>query len=169
MAKILNLARLERKLKRLPQATEMTVKAAMEQSADEIVALARRLVPKDSMDLHNSIGWTWGAPPQGALTLGKVARSALGKGLTITVYAGDDDAYYARWVEFGTKASEAQSSRPDSRYKRTPGILTKSYAAHAATPAQPFFFPAYRANRKSAKARIRKATRQAARQVAAGG
>ncbi|WP_323034109.1 HK97-gp10 family putative phage morphogenesis protein [Pararhodobacter sp.] len=169
MAKILNLARLERKLKRLPATTQATIRAAMEKSADEIVALARRLVPVDDGALRDSIGWTWGAPPQGALTLGKVARSAIGKGLTITVYAGDSDAFYARWVEFGTKASAARASRQDSRYKRTAGVMTKEYGAHAATPAQPYFFPAYRANRKTAKARIRRATRQAARKVAAGG
>lgn len=168
MAKILNLARLERKLKRLPAVTEALIRAAMEKSADDIVALARRLVPQDSGDLYKSIGWTWGAPPRGSMTLGKVAKSALGKGLTITVYAGDDEAFYARWVEFGTKASDARASRRDMNYRRTL-VMTKDYAAHAATPAQPFFFPAYRANRKSAKARIRRATRQAARKVAAGG
>lgn len=164
---IFGLAKLDKKLKRLPPAVSTEIRAAMEDSANEIVALARKLVPVDSGDLKASIGWTWGAPPRGALTLGKVVASQLGKQLTLTVYAGDDKAFYARFVEFGTHASEARASRRNANYKRTV-VMTKEYKAHAATPAQPFFFPAYRANRKSAKARIRAATRSAARKVAAG-
>jgi len=127
------------------------IKDAMALAADDIVRLAKSLVEKDSGNLEDSIGWTWGAPPRGALTLGKIARSALGKGLTITIYAGDESAYYARWVEFGT----------------APHINGGLFAgtSHPGTSAQPFFFPAYRANRKSAKREIRKATRTAARKV----
>ncbi len=166
MAKILNLARLERKLKRLPAATEAAIRAAMEQAADEIVALAQRLVAVDDGALRDSIGWTWGAPPRGSLTLGKVARSAIGKGLTITVYAGNSEAFYARWVEFGTRphaivAVHAQVLGADGSFG--------ARVDHPGAAAQPYFFPAYRASRKSAKARIRRATRQAARKVAAGG
>jgi HK97 gp10 family phage protein len=165
---ILNLAKLERKLKRLPQAALAEIRAAMERAADDIVALAKSLVPIDSGDLRDSIAWTWGAPPRGALTLGKVAKSALGKQLTLTIYAGDDAAFYARWVEFGTQAAEAKASRQNANYKRTV-IMTKALAAHAATPAQPFFYPAYRASRKEAKRKIRAATRRAAKKVASGG
>ncbi len=166
MAGILNLARLERKLKRLPAATEAAIRAAMEKAADEIVALAQRLVAVDDGTLRDSIGWTWGAPPRGSLTLGKVARSAIGKGLTITVYAGNSEAFYARWVEFGTRphaieAVHAEVLGADGRF----GVRVD----HPGGMARPFFFPAYRANRKSAKARVRRATRQAARKVAAGG
>lgn len=155
MASILNLARLERKLKRLPDAATAEIKAAMEAVADDIVRLARSLAPEEDGDLKRSIGWTWGAPPRGSITLGKVARSALGKDLTITVYAGDDKAFYARWVEFGT----------------APHINGGQFAGteHPGTSAQPFFYPAYRASRKAAKRSIRKATRTAARKVAAGG
>lgn len=167
-AKILNLARLERKLKRLPPAVVAEIRAGMEDVAYDIVRLAKSLAPVDDGDLRDSIGWTWGAPPRGALTLGKVARSALGKRLTLTIYAGDETAYYARFVEFGTKESAARSARRNRRYKRT-FVLTRALAAHHATQAQPFFFPAYRANRKRAKAVIRKAVRSAARKVAAGG
>lgn len=155
MAGVLNLARLERKLKRLPDAATAEIKAAMEAVADDIVRLARSLAPEEDGDLKRSIGWTWGAPPRGSITLGKVARSALGKDLTITVYAGDDKAFYARWVEFGT----------------APHINGGQFAGteHPGTSAQPFFYPAYRASRKAAKRNIRKATRTAARKVAAGG
>lgn len=69
-------------------------------------------MPKHIGALKDSIGWTWGAPPKGSMTLGQVkrssagalARSALGKRLTITVNAGNEEAFWARWVAFGTKA-----------------------------------------------------------------
>lgn len=155
MASILNMARLERKLKRLPDAATAGIKAAIETVAEDIVRLARSLAPEDDGDLKRSIGWTWGAPPRGAITLGKVARSALGKDLTITVYAGDDTAFYARWVEFGTAPHE------------NGGIFAGT--KNPGTSAQAFFYPAYRASRKAAKRNIRKATRAAARKVAAEG
>lgn len=164
---IMNLAKLDKKLKRLPAAVTAEIRAAMEKQADEIVRLARSLVPKDTHELENSIGWTWGSPPRGSLTLGKVVKANLGKQLTLTIYAGNDKAYYARWVEFGTKASPARESRRNANYKRTV-VMTKAYGAHAATPAQPFFFPAYRAKRKAAKAAIRKATNLAGKKVASG-
>lgn len=162
---ILNLARLEKKINRLPKVAIDEIKASMAAVADDIVKLAKSLVPVDTGDLQDSIGWTWGSPPRGSLTLGKYVKSVLGKGLTITIYAGDDSAYYARWVEFGTKAAAAQPSRRNANYKRTV-IMTKALAAHHATAAKPFFFPAYRAHRKSAKAAIRKATIAAGKKVA---
>lgn len=138
MAKIIGLAKLQQKLDRLPDiATEM-IKAALEQSADEIVSLAKSLVPVDDGTLRESIGWTWGKAPRGSISLGSMAAASLGGDLTITVYAGSSEAFYARWIEFGTKKMSAQ----------------------------PYFFPSYRANKKHAKRRISKAVRDAARKVA---
>lgn len=149
---ILGLAKLQRKFDRLPQVARSTIRLAMEGVANDIVAMARSLCPEDSGALRDSIGWTWGAPPRGSITLGKVARSSLGKDLTITVYAGNDEAFWARWVEFGTAPHE------------NGGLFAGT--KHPGTTAQPFFFPAYRANRKPASRRIRKATRDAAKMVA---
>jgi HK97 gp10 family phage protein len=159
---ILGLAKLERKLKRLPKVAEDEIRASMQDVAEDIVRLARSLVPKESGDLAKSIGWTWGAPPRGSLTLGKVVRSQLGKGLTITVYAGDDKAFYARWVEFGTAPHNVAKGGGNKSFKG-------EAVQHPGASKKPFFFPAYRANRKSAKSAIRKATRSAAKKVAAGG
>ncbi|MBS9476237.1 HK97-gp10 family putative phage morphogenesis protein [Ancylobacter radicis] len=151
-AKILGLAKLQRKLDRLPKVAREQIRLAMENVANDIVAMARSLCPADSGALRESIGWTWGSPPRGSLTLGKVARSSLGKDLTITVYAGNNEAYYVRWVEFGT----------------APHVNGGLFAGteHPGTTAQPFFFPAYRANRKPGMRRIRKALRDAAKTVA---
>jgi len=140
MAKLFGLARLDRKLKRLPELAKAEIKAAMETAAEEITATMRRLVPisPGGGDLHDSIGWTWGKAPKGAGLVASV-KSRLAGDLTITIYAGNAKAFYARWQEFGTVNQ----------------------------PAQPFFFVAYRANRKSAKRRINGAIRKAAKKVAA--
>lgn len=136
MTKILNLARLDRKLKRLPQVARQHIKAEMEKAAEEVVGMMRRLVPKDNWDLHDSIGWTWGKAPKDASVVAAV-KATLGADMTITIYAGSKEAYYARWQEFGTQDM----------------------------PAQPYFYVSWRASRKTAKRLVRKAHRDAARKV----
>jgi len=126
------LARLNRKFDRLPQAAETAARAALEKSADEIVAMMRRLVPKPTGTLERSIGWTWGAAPEGSKVFGTVKG---GEEVTITIYAGNDEAFYARWVEFGTVNATAR----------------------------PYFYPSYRANRKRAVGRVKRALNKAAR------
>lgn len=152
-ARIIGLARLKRKMERMPQIAQQSIKAALETSANEIVALMKNLVPvlkepdarRKAGALRDSIGWTWGKAPKGTMTLGKVAESKLAGAMTITIYAGSrskskgtSDAFYARWVEFGTQSMRAQ----------------------------PYFYPAYRANKKSTKRRIKRSITQAAKRVA---
>jgi HK97 gp10 family phage protein len=110
----------------------------MEQAANETVAMMKSLVPTDTGTLKESINWTWGAAPKGALTLGKV--KSRGNDLTITIYAGGPDAFHARWVEFGTSKMAKQ----------------------------PYFYVSWRANRKRAKRAIGREVRKTAKQVAAG-
>jgi HK97 gp10 family phage protein len=148
---ILRLNRLKRKLAQLPREVTKGIRLALEESANEIVALAKSLVPEDSGALRDSIGWTWGQPPKGSMVLLKT-RASLKLDLTLTIYAGNDEAYYARWVEFATK----------SHVNR--GLFAGSQ--HPGTAAQPFFYPAYRANRKPAKAKIRRAVRKAVKTIA---
>jgi len=133
--RVLNVDRLNRKLAALPEVAKEEIRKAIAASAREIADLAESLVPKDSGRLAGSIGWTFGDPPKGAriLATGKTGD------MTATVYAGDSDAYYARWIEFGTQ----------------------KMAAH------PFFFVSYRALRKRAKSRIKRAGTMAAKKVAA--
>lgn len=140
--KIQGLDRFKRKLRRLPVVAREEMRKAIAQSADEIVALMRRLAPVDKGDLRDSIGWTWGAPPKGSSVLATTRRTAVGKaGLVATIYAGGGDAFHARFVEFGTQHM----------------------------PAQPFFYPAWRFGKKRARSRITRATNKAAKKVAAGG
>lgn len=131
--------RLQKKLDALPVVAKEMIRAEMEKQAEIIVAMARRLVPVATGALRDSIGWTWGRAPKGSIAISQI--EALGADLSLTIYAGNEAAFYARWVEHGTHAQ----------------------------PAQPFFFVSYRANRRGAKNALRRAARKSAQKVAAGG
>jgi hypothetical protein len=163
MTKILNLARLERKLKRLPLAALEEIKPAMASAADEIVAMMKGLVPVRYGDLQDSIGWTWGKAPKGAMVIAAV-KASLGGDLTITIYAGNSKAYYARWIEFGTQPHALVRNASVAR-----GLRQGGGATHQGITAQPYFYVSYRANRKSAARKIRAGVRRGAKKVAAGG
>ncbi len=138
-------ARLRRLMAQLPATVHDAARKALEQSAEEIVQLMRRLAPRDSGALASSIGWTWGEAPAGSMTIGTVqggkASGYIYGSMVITIYAGGKvagaDAFYARFQEFGTRKMTAN----------------------------PFFYPAYRANRAKAKARITRAVRKAIREL----
>ena len=156
-AKIIGMDPLIRKLRVLPEVAREQIRVAMAKEADEIVRLMRSLAPEESGALKKSIGWAWGSKaPKGAMAL-----ATKGKGdLSITIFAGSrdkslgaDDAFYVRFVEFGTAAHTAGGKFAGAEIP--------------AIPAQPFFYPGWRAGRKGAKAALRKASREAARKVAA--
>lgn len=143
---------LERKLTRtIPHRVRQATRDAMEKGAGEIVAMARSLVPvlkepdkrRVAGALRDSIGWTWGDAPKGSITI--ASSSPIGNGERITIFAGTRDkslgvadAFYARWVEFGTQ----------------------DMAAH------PFFFPSYRFLKRRVKGRITRAMKKAIREGA---
>jgi HK97 gp10 family phage protein len=126
----------------------------MERAAEQIVAMMKNLVPVDNGTLRDSIGWTWGKAPKGSLAVAAI-KGGKADGLTITIYAGNDKAYYARWVEFGT-SPRANGGKFSGT--KNPG-----------TRARPFFYVSWRANKRSAKRIVRKGVRDAAKKVAAGG
>lgn len=137
IVRILNVSKLNRKLAKLPSAAKDEMRISLAQSAREMADMMEVLVPKDTGRLAGSIGWTFGEPPKGSIAAGKLINSA--GAIVATVYAGDKDAYYAKWVEFGRQGM----------------------------PAQPFFFVAYRALKKRAKSRIRRGQTKAVKKVAA--
>ena len=131
------LEKLRARFRALPRAVQEAATQTLEQNANEIVAMMKRLVPKDSGRLAASIGWTWGDAPEGTLAVGTLAKSSDSK-LRITIYAGGKtaggDAFYARFQEFGTE-----------------NML-----------ASPFFYPSIRANRTKGRARLSRNVRKAA-------
>lgn len=162
------LSKLQQKLRRLPEAAKERISKAMEDGADEIVRLAQNLVPVDEMTLYESIGWTYGDPPKGSITLGSVRRSRNSDdGLKITVYAGNSEAFYARWVEFGTQPHNVESGGGTVAGRRS--LASGGGLGHPGSRARPFFYPAYRAVRRRVRSRITRATNRAARDVAASG
>ncbi|MEQ1956012.1 HK97 gp10 family phage protein [Mesorhizobium sp. CN2-181] len=162
MTSILNLARLQRKLDRLPQAARSLIRKAMEEQAEVVVSMMKSLVAVDDGDLRDSIGWTWGKAPKGAVIVASV-KASLGGDMTITIYAGNDDAYYARWIEFGTQAHSLARNASVARGKKQ-----DRGQRHEGTDAQPFFYVSWRANKRGAIRAIRSATRKAAKEVAVG-
>jgi HK97 gp10 family phage protein len=137
------LDRLHARLGRLAPAIHAELVRVLEAHATKIVRDMRALVPVETGALRRSINWTWGDAPAGSVSVGTVRGKAYDR-IAITIYAGtrnkslgSADAFYARFQEFGTRKMAAN----------------------------PFFFPAYRANRTAARSAITRAVRKAARTV----
>ncbi len=138
--KVQNLQRMNRKVRAMPAAVKTAIREALATGGDEVVGMMKRLAPVDDGALRDSIGWTFGQPPGGSISVGGfggVEDARNSEGLRVTIYAGDADAYYARWQEFGT-------------------------AQHRA---HPFFFVAWRALRKRVKSRLTRKINKAIKQV----
>lgn len=157
---IIGLDRLRRKLTvTIPAHVEKATVAAMESGAAEMVALMRSLAPKKSGDLAASIGWTWGDAPKGAMALGRMrGRGSTGRKY-ITIYAGGGDAYYARFIEFGTQSHTIKAKNAPVLHLHG-GIFVEE-VQHPGSTAQPFFYPAYRALRRRVRGRITRQMKKA--------
>lgn len=135
---VIGVSKFRRRMRAIPKHVKDDVAKVMEEEAEKIVQMMRSLVPVKSGDLKESIGWTWGEAPKGSFVVRSYRRKDGKKSkyskVMLTIYAGNETAFYARYVEFGTKHGKA---------------------------AQPFFYPAYRANRTQAKSRITRAVRRA--------
>ncbi|MFQ6550501.1 HK97-gp10 family putative phage morphogenesis protein [Aestuariibius sp. 2305UL40-4] len=128
------LKKFERRWKAIPQRVRIELRSMMEKTADAIVEDMYDFAPQDTGDLAGSIAWTWGDAPAGTMTLGTVAGGD-DPDLRITIYAGGDDQFYARFQEFGT--------------------------VHM--PANPFFYPTWRVWRRRVRTRMRAAIRRGTR------
>src|SRR5262245_40755194 len=99
---IRNRKRLKRKLLKIPEAVKAEMRLQLETGAEQITSFQRQMVPVESGDLRDSINWVYGQAPKGTLTIGKVSGKpdARINDLKISIFAGNEKAYYARWVEF---------------------------------------------------------------------
>lgn len=118
----------------IPGRVREAVRKEMERLANDITDDMYRLVPQLSGELASTIGWTWGDAPKGSLTIVKVGGKEYG-GMQITIFAGNKDAFYARFQEFGTVNMAAN----------------------------PFFYPVWRVWKPKIKRRINAAIRKALR------
>jgi HK97 gp10 family phage protein len=151
--KISNLERFQAKLKAMPQVAKEEIRKAIAASADEIVDLQRRLVPKVSHDLEESIIWRWGDEKRAAYSqdMGSVRGN---HELSARISAGNSAVRYAHLVEFG--------AAPHTAGGKFEG------AHHPGAPSQPFFYPGFRTGKKRAKARIARAIKAAVKKAASG-
>lgn len=118
-------------MREIPLAVRLEVVRQLEREAEKIVRLMRAFAPIDDGVLRDSIGWTWGDVPKGAITVGRIAGNEHDR-IAITIYAGGGDAFYAWFQEFGTVNMQAN----------------------------PFFFPVWRAEKRRARNNIRAAVRR---------
>ena len=129
--------RIVAKLKQIPDVAVDAARQAMEEVAQEIVEAMRAAAPKGKTGrLRDSIGWTWGDLPPGTFMIDEI-RSGRNQGdqyatLRIKIYAGNREAFYARFQEFGTRSQ----------------------------PAQPFFFSTWKRERAKFRRKIRAAIRK---------
>lgn len=140
---LLGRARLERRLNAIPKATKDFVKKDMEQIAQQIVDRMKAIVPVDTGALRDSIGWTWGRPPKGS-TAFAVAKNTLGSEMTLTIYAGNE----------ATLVRSANGRRP---------YLQKAWIVEfgtSRTPAQPYFRPVWKTERKRVKGKVRSSVKK---------
>lgn len=138
---------LQNKLKALRQKTQAPVRAALGEAAGEMVGMMRRLVPDGpgtgAFKLKGTIKWRFGDAEGG----GSDAKTGRSGATTATITAGDEKNPEAAWVEWGTAPHLQGGSRPGTQ--------------HPGTQPRPYFFVSFRALRKSAKAKVRRAISKA--------
>ncbi|PKA40450.1 hypothetical protein CWR43_28140 [Rhizobium sullae] len=143
---------LKKAVSALPKRVEAATRPAMEKGAEELVDMMKRLVPFKEGDLRDSIGWTWGNAPAGAKVLTQSDPDE--RGLKITVYAGNEKAFYASFVEFGTAPHNVATGGGNKSFS---GVAN----GHPGSTAQPFFFPSYRSLKKRIQSRIKREMKKA--------
>lgn len=165
--------RLKAQLARTPEIAVRAAAQAMEDGAQEIVNLMRSRASEKSGELRDSIKWTWGDAPNGSLVIDEI-RSGQNRGsqyatLRISIYVSNE-AFYARWVEFGTRAgvraARASTTKADlkkSSKRAVAGRVIKR--THPGSAAHPFFYPSWREERAKFKRNIRAAVRRAIKEA----
>lgn len=135
------------KLRRLKPAVRQEIEGATGKNAHDVAKLARRFAESSraSGDLIRST---------------KAEGESDGPAIRWRVVSGDEKAFYARFVEFGTAPGKrGETAVNASGRKRTVG------RTHSGTKAKPYFFPAYRALRKRLKSRLSRAFTKAKRKA----
>lgn len=127
--------RLKRRLNAIPAAVKDAVTPALSKSGAELADTMRRLAPVNTGALRDSITVT--LPGQATPPYSQPGGSTVALENQVLVTAGNDDVRYPHLVEYGT----------------------------GDTAAQPFFWPAYRLNKKRLATRIKRAIRKAVKEA----
>jgi HK97 gp10 family phage protein len=164
--------RIVAKLKQIPAVAVDAARLAMEEGAQEIVDAMKAAVHVLSGDLRDSIGWTWDELPPGTFMIDEI-RSGKNKGdqyatLRIKIYAGNKDAFYARFIEFGTAPHSLELNASVARANSGSGINQRrqqSSKQHPGQPAQPFFYVTWSKEKAKFRRRIRDRIRKRIREA----
>jgi len=140
---LMGLARVQRRLDKIPKEIKLQVKRQMEQEANQIVAAMKGAVPVDTGALRNSIGWKWGRAGKGQTAIAQ-AKNALGGEMVLTIYAGNKSTL---------KAGE------NNRYQQQLARLIEFGTQHMAK--RPFFYGTWRMMRKRTRGNVRKSVDKA--------
>ncbi len=156
-AKVDGLEKLERKLKALASIqgpVRRRIREALATSGEQIASQMRAVAPSRTGALRASIKVVFGDYRPDNANVRGVGDSGRGDpDLTMRIVAGDATAFYAAFVEFGTSAHIAGGKFAG--------------AQHPGAQKSPFFFPVYRANRRSVKARLGRAMRAGIKEAVA--
>lgn len=134
------------RLRELPDDVQIELRNNMVQTAERVVAMMKRLCPVRTGALRDSIGWTWGAPPRGAFSLGTVRGDQ--SALAISIFAGGTTA--TRRMQSRASGRRQSDQKRSGSFETDEARLIEFGTVHMA--AQPFFYPAWRANRSRYKA-----------------
>lgn len=125
------LKRFQERMRAIPKAVREGVKPALIKSAEEMAAGMRSLAPEDEGDLKKSIVVT--GPGETTPPYSQPGGSRVVPENAAAITAGNSDVRYPHLVEYGTSN----------------------------TPAQDFFWPGFRTNKKRATNRIKRAMSKA--------
>lgn len=146
---------MKRKIAALPKEIKAEARKSLEKSAQQLNKLQKQYAPRDSGDLIASIGYTFGEYKPANSNVRGVSGGG-GKlsdpDLTVVVHAGDEKAYYAKWIEFGLSGKW-----------EIKGLYEGSI--HPGFGPRPYFFAPFRANKKLIKNRLRAAAKRGAKKA----
>lgn len=146
------LDRLRRQIRALPELQRLAAASSMQEGAEEIRDAVKRAAPKRTGRMAAGVE---ASPVEQARDGTESAKGEAGLAWKVTA------PFPAPLVERGTAAA------PAGRYIDANGKTRTNKRAHAATPAQPFFWPTIRAFRKRTKSRVVRKANQAAKAAAA--
>lgn len=129
-----DLARIARRLNAIPARLKERMKQVAIEEANRVAEDMRVLAPVDSGDLRKSIHVTPGG--QATPPYSQPGGSSTAPELGATITAGNSEVRYAHLVEYGTKKA----------------------------PAHPFFWPAYRLDKKGVLSRMRREAKKVIRE-----
>lgn len=131
-------ASMKRRLSSIPSRVKAAASAYLEKAAEGLVDQMKAGVTNRSGDLARSIH-------------AYEVNDEAGIGQRIAAGGHGSEAFYAAFVEFGTKAA------PGGRYQDAKGKTRTNKRPHAATAPHPFFFPVYRRNKRRIRSGLTKA------------